>query len=50
VRTRLVDPAEWPVRIDNAHPSYISWETYMSNQEKLHQNASLASLQPHAAT
>jgi DNA invertase Pin-like site-specific DNA recombinase len=40
VRTRLTEPAEWPVRIDNAHPSYISWETYMSNQEKLLQNAS----------
>ncbi len=41
VQTRLVDPAEWPVRIDNAHPAYISWETYMSNQEKLRQNSSL---------
>jgi DNA invertase Pin-like site-specific DNA recombinase/uncharacterized protein YndB with AHSA1/START domain len=40
VRTRLVEPTEWPVRIDNAHPSYISWETYMSNQEKLRQNVS----------
>ena len=42
VRARLVEPAEWPVRIDNAHPSYISWETYMANQEKLRQNVSRA--------
>ena len=42
VRARLVDPAEWSVRIDKAHPSYISWEAYMTNQEKLLQNASRA--------
>lgn len=40
VRARLVEPSEWPVRIDKAHPSYISWEAYMTNQEKLRQNAS----------
>lgn len=38
VRTRLEDPSEWPVRIEDAHPAYISWETYMCNQEKLRQN------------
>jgi len=42
VRARLVEPSEWPVRIDNAHPSYISWETYMTTQEKLRQNVSRA--------
>jgi DNA invertase Pin-like site-specific DNA recombinase len=38
VRQRLDNPSDWPVRIDNAHPSYISWERYMKNKEKLSQN------------
>jgi DNA invertase Pin-like site-specific DNA recombinase len=38
IRARLGDPKDWPVRIDKAHPAYITWETYMSNQEKLRQN------------
>jgi DNA invertase Pin-like site-specific DNA recombinase len=38
VRARIDEPSEWPVRIDNAHPAYISWETYLKNREKLHQN------------
>jgi DNA invertase Pin-like site-specific DNA recombinase len=42
VRTRVDDPSQWPVRIDNAHPAYITWETYMNNQEKLRQNRSHA--------
>ena len=42
VCTRLDDPSEWPVRIDDAHPAYISWERYMSNQEKLRENRSSA--------
>src|SRR5208282_2450197 len=42
IRVRLEEPSEWPVRIDNAHPAYIQWETYMSNQEKLRQNVSRA--------
>jgi DNA invertase Pin-like site-specific DNA recombinase len=29
------DPDKWAVRIDNAHPAYITWETYVSNQKKL---------------
>jgi hypothetical protein len=43
VRVRLAEPAEWPVRIDKAHPAYITWETYMTNQDKLRQNCSRAS-------
>jgi DNA invertase Pin-like site-specific DNA recombinase len=31
---------EWPVKIDAAHPAYISWETFVRNQERLHQNQS----------
>ena len=42
VRVRLEEPSEWPVRIDKAHPAYITWETYMSNQDKLRQNVSHA--------
>lgn len=38
VRVRLDEPSDWPVRIDNAHPAYISWESYMKNREKLRQN------------
>jgi len=38
VRARLDEPSEWPVRIANAHPAYISWETYVKNQDKLRQN------------
>jgi DNA invertase Pin-like site-specific DNA recombinase len=38
VRSRLDEAKDWPVRIDGAHPAYITWERYMSNQEKLRQN------------
>jgi DNA invertase Pin-like site-specific DNA recombinase len=41
VRTRLTSPADWPVRIENAHPGYITWDVYVSNQEKLRQNRSM---------
>lgn len=38
-RTRLpID--EWPVRIDAAHPAYISWETFVANKQRLHENRS----------
>lgn len=32
------DPDKWAIRIDNAHPGYISWETYVKNQKKLQDN------------
>lgn len=35
VRDAGRDPNKWSIRIDNAHPGYISWETYVSNQKKL---------------
>lgn len=38
VRARIDEPTEWPVRIDNAHPAYIPWESYVKNQDKLRQN------------
>ncbi len=30
---------EWEVTIPDHHPGYVSWETYLSNQEKLRANA-----------
>ncbi len=42
VRVRLDDRSEWPVGIDGAHPGYITWETYMSNVNKLRSNRSRA--------
>lgn len=29
---------EWPVRIEDAHPGYISWETFVSNEQRLREN------------
>jgi len=48
VRARIDAPSEWPVRIDDAHPAYISWETYVKNQEKLHQNTTRGGATPGA--
>ena len=40
IRTRHVrrTPEDWVVRRENAHPAYISWETFMSNQARLCNN------------
>lgn len=38
VRSLGTNIEDWSVRIENAHTGYISWETYLSNQEKLRQN------------
>jgi len=38
VRDSGRDPNKWAVRIENAHPGYISWETYVTNQKKLRDN------------
>jgi len=38
IRSSGGDPEQWEVRLDNAHPAYISWETYVSNQRKLRDN------------
>ncbi len=38
VRADGRDPSKWAVRIDDAHPAYITWETYVKNQEKLSEN------------
>lgn len=36
-RKRLAE-SEWAVRIVDAHPAYIEWETFVSNQERLRKN------------
>jgi len=33
-----VPMAEWPVKIHAHHPAYLSWEEYVKNCERLHQN------------
>jgi DNA invertase Pin-like site-specific DNA recombinase len=39
VVTHSLPQAEWPVLIQNAHPAYLSWEQYQSNQQRLAENA-----------
>ena len=31
-------PEEWPVCIQEHHPGYISWDEYLANRKRLHQN------------
>jgi DNA invertase Pin-like site-specific DNA recombinase len=38
VRPDARDPERWLVKIEGAHPGYITWEQYGQNQEKLRQN------------
>jgi recombinase len=38
-RYRVLPRAEWKVFLPDAHPAYISWEEFESNQAKLLQNA-----------
>jgi Recombinase/Recombinase zinc beta ribbon domain len=38
VRPDARDPERWLVKIEGAHPGYITWERYVQNQEKLRQN------------
>lgn len=37
-RTRRVKLDEWPIVLLEAHPGYISWETFLSNQRQLDDN------------
>jgi len=39
-RQRRVSPDEWSVKIEAAHPGYISWKTFLNNQERLRNNCS----------
>ena len=36
--SKLLPPEQWKVLIKDCHPAYISWEKYLSNQERLKQN------------
>jgi hypothetical protein len=38
VRPDTREPDRWVVKIEGAHPGYITWERYVQNQEKLRQN------------
>jgi excisionase family DNA binding protein len=40
IRTRTVERprSEWPVNIHGHHPAYISWETFLANDERLAAN------------
>ena len=37
-RHRIDEPSKWPVRLEDAHPGYITWETYLANVAKLRNN------------
>jgi DNA invertase Pin-like site-specific DNA recombinase len=37
-RTRRVATADWPIVRHNAHPSYLSWEQFLRNQQRLDDN------------
>lgn len=34
-----IPPEEWPVRIEDAHPGYITWQSYRANLKKLADNS-----------
>jgi excisionase family DNA binding protein len=38
--------SEWPVLIHDHHPAYISWETYLANQQRLAHNDTRAGQRP----
>jgi DNA invertase Pin-like site-specific DNA recombinase len=38
---RRVPMSEWKVLLPNCLPAYITWERYLANQERMHQNRSL---------
>jgi DNA invertase Pin-like site-specific DNA recombinase len=38
VRPDTRDPDRWAVKIEGAHPGYLTWERYVQNQEKLRAN------------
>jgi len=37
-RTRQVKREEWPILLYDAHPAYISWETFLNNRQRLDDN------------
>ena len=48
IRTRTVERsrAEWPVMIQGHHPAYISWETFLANEQRLATNYTRSGARP----
>ena len=40
-RTHRVAAADWPIVRHNAHPSYLSWEQFLCNQQRLDDNCTI---------
>src|SRR4029450_2192838 len=49
VRPDTRDPDRWVVKLEGAHPGYITWERYVQNQEKLRQNTTRTGNSSHGA-
>ncbi|MBE3111335.1 MAG: recombinase family protein [Acidobacteria bacterium] len=48
IRVRLVERprSEWPVLIQDHHPAYISWETFLANEQRLAANYTRSGARP----
>jgi DNA invertase Pin-like site-specific DNA recombinase len=46
LKTVEVPREEWAVILRNHHPAYLSWETYLANQERLAQNHTAGGAHP----
>jgi hypothetical protein len=48
IRTRTVERSrsEWPVIIQGHHPAYISWETFLANEQRLATNYTRSGARP----
>jgi DNA invertase Pin-like site-specific DNA recombinase len=48
IRTRRVERSrsEWPVLIHDHHPAYISWETFLTNEQRLASNYTRSGARP----
>lgn len=48
IRTRTVERSrsEWPVIIHGHHPAYISWETFLANEQRLASNYTRSGARP----
>jgi hypothetical protein len=40
-RTRRLAASDWPIVRHNAHPSYLSWEQFLRNQQRLDDNCTI---------
>jgi len=46
VQTHSRPRLEWPVLIQNHHPAYVSWETFLANEQRLAANCTNAGERP----